>query len=54
MSRAKMESTRVFLVYVSRIYRDMISYLEGFHLTKDSWIPYRDEGGWRLRGEELK
>ena len=50
MYRARMESIRGFLVYVFRTYRDMAPYLKGFNLTLDSWTPYRDEEGWRLRG----
>ena len=54
MSRARMESIRGFLVYVSSTYRNMTPYLKGFHLTLYSLRPYRDEEGWRLRGEALK
>ena len=48
-----MESIRGLLVYVARTYRDMNPYLKRMHLTLDSWRPYRDKDGWRLRGEEL-
>ena len=34
-------------------YRDMNPYLKGLHLTLYSWIPYREQYGWQLRGEEL-
>ena len=43
MYRARMESIRGFLVYVSRKYRDMTPYLKEIYLNMDSWIPYRDE-----------
>ena len=51
---ARMESIGGFLVYVYRTYRDTNPYLKGSHLTMDIWIPYRDEEGWRMQGEELK
>ena len=41
------------MVYVSKTYGDMKPYLKGVHLILESWRPYRDEYGWRLRGEEL-
>ena len=40
-------------MYVARTYRDMNPYLKRMNLTLDSWRPYRDKDGWRLRGEEL-
>ena len=53
MPRARMESVIGFLVYVSSTYRYMSPYLKGVPLTLDSWRPYTDEEGWRLRGEAL-
>ena len=53
MPRARVESIRGFLVYVSRTYKYMTPYLKGVCLNLDIWIPYRDEEGWRLRGEAL-
>ena len=38
MPRARMESIRGFLVYVSRKYRDMTSYLKVVHLNMYTWI----------------
>ena len=35
-------------------YRNMNPYLKGVCLTIENWRPYRDDEGWRLRGEELK
>ena len=54
MARARMDSIRRFLVYVSRTYMDTNHYLKGVHLTLEIWKPYRDEEGWRLQGEVLK
>ena len=35
---ARMESIIGFLIYVTRKYRDMNSYLKGLHLMLDSWM----------------
>ena len=43
MPRSRMDSIRGFLVFVSNTYKYMTTYLKVFHLTFDSWIPYRDE-----------
>jgi hypothetical protein len=32
----------------------MSPFLLGFHLTIDSWIPVRDEEGWRLRQAKVE
>ena len=53
MSRARMEYIRGVLVYVSRTYRYMTPYLKAVNLTLESWITYRYEERWRLRGELL-
>jgi hypothetical protein len=45
----ELESIRGFLIYVSRTYPAMTTYLKGLHLTLDGWRPDRDAGGWRLR-----
>ena len=49
ISQARMESIKGFLVYVSRTYRNMNPYLKRLNLILDSWIPYMDEDGLRLR-----
>ena len=54
MPRVRMESIIGFLVYLSRTYRYMNSYLKEVRMTLGSWGPYRDEEVWRLRGEELR
>ena len=41
MHLARMESIIGLLIYVTRKYRDMNTYLKGLHLTLDIWIPYR-------------
>ena len=52
--KARMESIRVLLVYVDRMYRDMNLRFKGPHFTLGSWAPYRDKERWRLHGEEFK
>ena len=32
----------------------MTPYLKGVNLTLEIWRPYKDEEGWRLRGEAPK
>ena len=54
MNWARMESTRGFLVYVSRMYKYINPYLKGLNPTLDGWRTYRDEEGWQIWGEELK
>ena len=46
MHWARMESIIGFLIYFSRIYRDINTYLIGIHLMLDSWILYREKEGW--------
>ncbi|GKY99201.1 hypothetical protein MPSEU_000875500 [Mayamaea pseudoterrestris] len=43
-----LERFRGFLVYVGQTYRAMVPYLQGIHLTLDSWRPNRDDKEWRL------
>ena len=54
ISRSRMDYIRGFSVYVYNTYRYMNPYLNGVYLTVESWKPYRDAEGCRLRGEELK
>ncbi len=45
---------RGFLVYVTKTYPAMISYLKGFHLTIKMWRGGRDSEGWKLRkGDDI-
>jgi hypothetical protein len=37
-----------FLVYLTRTYPSLVSYLKGIHLTLDSWWPGQDSEGWRV------
>ena len=37
---ARMESIIGFLIYISRIYRDINPHLKGLHLMLDRWILY--------------
>ena len=43
-----------FLVYISRIYRSMVSYLKSIHQTLDSWRPGKNTDDWRLSQEDLR
>ena len=48
--RASMESISVLLVYESITYSEMNPYLNGVHLTLDSFKPYIYEKVWSIRG----
>jgi hypothetical protein len=50
LPRHRLEQIRGFLVYVTRTYPCMVSYLIGMHMTIDSWRSNRDGDGWRLSG----
>ena len=43
-----LESYRGSLVYNQHTYPPITPYLKGYHLTIDSWLPDRDQEGWRL------
>ncbi len=45
---------RGFLIYVVRAYKWLNPYIEGLHLTIDSWRPGRADNGFKLKGRELK
>ena len=49
-----LESTRGFLVYVSRTYPGMVPYLKGIHLTLDTWRGNRGDDGWKLTLAEFR
>jgi hypothetical protein len=46
-NRARLESIRGFLLYLSRTYPSITPYIKGLHLTIDGWRPDRDAEGWR-------
>lgn len=48
LSRKKLQSVRSHLTYIGRVYRPIIPYLKGFHLSIESFRDDRDEEGWRL------
>ncbi len=52
--RKMLERDRGFLIYVSQTYKHMRPYLQGFHLTIDSWQPGRDNEGWRVSNSFLQ
>lgn len=48
-----LESKLGFLIYASRTYPMMTPYLKGLHLTLNSWRPWREEDGWKMRDREI-
>ena len=54
ISHNTLQKCRGFLIYVSRTYRPMIPFLRGIHMTIDSWRPFRDEDGWKLKSAEIE
>ena len=56
LSTAELRSDRGFLVYVTRTYKSINTYLKGFHLSIDGWRDGRDEDGWRCTAahQEIK
>ena len=48
-----MERDRIFLVYLSRTYKNMCPYLKGIHQTLDSWREGRDEDDSKLTRQKL-
>ena len=50
LSHKEFLSDRGFLVYVTRTYPAMVSYLKGFHLTIEMWRGGRDSEGWKMKG----
>jgi hypothetical protein len=54
MPRYRLEEVQGFLVYVTRTYPCMRSYLIGMHMTIDSWQDNRDAQGWRLSAREMR
>ena len=50
----ELERCRGFLIYVSRIYKVMVSYLRGLRLTLESWRDCRNEEGWKLPVREIE
>jgi hypothetical protein len=51
LPRHRLEEIRGFLVYVTRTYPCMRSYLIGLHMTIDSWRSNRDSNGWRVSSQ---
>jgi len=52
ISYKHLESGGGFLIYVSRTYTWMRSYIKGIYLTLNSWRPDRDAEGWKILGQE--
>ena len=48
-----MERDRIFLVYLSRTYKNMRPYLKGIHQTLYSWREGRDEDYSKLTRQKL-
>ena len=49
----QLERDKGFLVYLSKIYRNMCPYLKSIHQTLDPWRSGRDSDGRRLTKSEL-
>ena len=54
LPRKKLEVIRGFLNYVTQTYRNMIPYLNGFHMTIDGWRRNRDPDGWKLPESKMR
>jgi hypothetical protein len=54
IERKGLESSRGFLLYVTRTYPTMVPYLKGFHLTLDGWRKGRDAEGWKYLDREIR
>lgn len=48
----QLERDRGFLVYLSRVYRNMCPCLKGVHQTFDSWRVGRDKNSWKINKRE--
>jgi hypothetical protein len=44
----ELEKMRGFMVHMVRSYPSLNPYLKGIHLTLCSWLPGRDEDGWKI------
>ena len=47
-------SERGFLIYISRTYKSMTTFLKGLHLTIDGWRSDRDEEGWKTATDHIR
>ena len=50
----QLEKDHGYLIYISRTYRSMVSYLKGTHQTLDSWRSGRNKDGWNFPPEDLR
>ena len=49
-----LESYREYLIYISRTYPSINSYLKGIHLSIDSWWPWRADDSWKMSMAEIR
>ena len=54
MERPPLDSNRGVLNHLARTFAWINPYLKGYHLTLDSWRPYRAADGWKITGAELQ
>jgi hypothetical protein len=54
IGRKGLESSRGFLLYVTRTYPSMVPYMKGFHLTLDGWRKGRNTEGWKYLSREIR
>jgi hypothetical protein len=50
--RQGLESDRIHLIYLSRVYKTLMPNLKGIHLTIDGFRPHRDEDGLRITNSD--
>ena len=53
LNRKQLERDRGFLIYMSKTYWSMISYLKAIHLSLDSWREGKGVDGWKKSRREL-
>ena len=50
LNTKELRSDRGFLIYITRTYKCLNTFLKGIHLTIDGWRSQRDDDGWRYIG----
>jgi hypothetical protein len=54
LNHKQLERRRGFLVYVAHAHPSLVPYLEGIHLTLDSWRSDRNEDGWKRTRADME
>ena len=50
----ELRSDRGFLIYITRTYRTLNTFLKGIHLTLDGWRDNRGDDGWKLAKNHMR